>query len=195
MRFLLWKGAELNFHRRTAAVRHTFHCHQQWTDTANAVNSLHNTKTKQTDISTKTQGRASKNKTNTHVRSHRFTRVPCQHTQNNYFPVFSVFSLQMFDGPCKTKPVKTVFLTSRNSLPSWKCLRSRVPLKLSVSNTNVQNEVYATKHRFEYSESVPCFTLASRVLLRPHCCEVGSYHVRGEHGLTYGSFRNLHHDN
>lgn len=125
MRFLLWKGAELNFHWRTATMRHTFHCHQQWTDTANAVNSLQNSQrqNRQTWVEKKTQTRASKNKY-TRAWSHSAltqvytsVRIVCAlptHTRNL---IFHSSSLQMFGGLCKTKPAKTVFLKSRNGLP------------------------------------------------------------------------------
>lgn len=77
-----WKGAELNFHWGTTTMRNTFHCHQQWTDTANAVNSLQN--------SQRQTGRLVCKHTNTHASkqqigmegcaayAHKITRVCAQ---------------------------------------------------------------------------------------------------------------------
>lgn len=43
--FAKQKGAEVNFHWKATTVRHIFHSHQQYRDTASAVNRLQNSQT------------------------------------------------------------------------------------------------------------------------------------------------------
>lgn len=43
--FATQKGAEVNFHWKATTVRHIFHSHQQYGDTASAVNRLQNSQT------------------------------------------------------------------------------------------------------------------------------------------------------
>lgn len=43
--FATQKGAEVNFHWKATTVRHIFHSHQQYRDTASAVNRLQNSQT------------------------------------------------------------------------------------------------------------------------------------------------------